>query len=193
MDENTKEEKMLESVNVNVQIDYEQLATAIVKALKKYDELDGTADGIEDEIEDLMDSTEGDKKETKARRFFRKINEHFWDWCEKVKSKMQEVSATAKIFSLITFVVLFILGFFGLVLSYPIVAIHRGDIFELYGAGVFGNIIFYIILALAFIYSVMLIVASLEILISKDKNFIVAVFSALTSLAALGVALVALG
>ena len=35
MDENTKEEKATEPINVNVEIDYDKLATAIVKVQEK--------------------------------------------------------------------------------------------------------------------------------------------------------------
>ena len=147
MDKNTKEE----NINVNIEIDYDRLATAIVKAQ------------------------------------------------EKVKAD-QEEKFTQGIFSLLTSWVLHIIGALGLfialyALGYGIY--HAVKILQwIDGVHIFGNILTCLfILAIIFcvgVLSFMILKAGSEIQKSKDKNFVVSVFSALSGFIALVVALIAL-
>lgn len=147
MDKNTKEE----SITVNVEIDYDKLATAIVQAQEKA-------------------KTHEEEKFTKGT------------------------------FSLLTSWVLFIIGGLGFVIALS--ALGYGFYYAINilqwidGVHIFANIITCLfILTITFcvgVLSFMLFKSGSEIQKSKDKNFIVAVFSALSGFIALVVALVAL-
>lgn len=147
MEENTKEE----SINVNVEIDYDKLATAIVQAQEKA-------------------KTHEEEKFTKGT------------------------------FSLLTSWVLHTigaLGFFIALYAFGYGIYHAITVLQWVGGlHVLANIITCIfILTLTFcvgVLSFMLFKSGSEIQKSKDKNFIVAVFSALSGFIALVVALVAL-
>lgn len=147
MDENTREE----SINVNVEIDYDKLATAIIQTQ------------------------------------------------EQVKAHEEE-KFTKGTFSLLTSWVLHTIGALGFLIAlyafgygiyHAITVLQWGD-----GLHVLANIITCIfILTITFcvgVLSFMLFKSGSEIQKSKDKNFIVAVFSALSGFIALVVALVAL-
>ena len=151
MDENAKEEKTNEPIDVNIEIDYDRLATAIVKAQ------------------------------------------------EKIKAE-QEENFTKGTFSLLTSWVLHTIGALGFLIAlyafgygiyHAITVLQWVD-----GLHVLANIITCIfILTITFcvgVLSFMLFKSGSEIQKSKDKNFIVAVFSALSGFIALVVALVAL-
>lgn len=84
------------------------------------------------------------------------------------------------------------LGIIGVVLSPEIITIYRDELIT-FVDGKLGKIYYYVLIISAELASILLIVASIEILISKDRNFVLSVFSALTSLVALIVAFVALG
>ena len=147
MDENTKEE----NINVNVEMDYDKLATAIVKA-----------------------------KET-------------------VKAD-QEEKFTKGTFSLLTSWVLHLIGVLGFLIAlFSIVygIYYVANILQWSdGIHIFANIFTCLfILAIIFcvgVLSFMIFKSGSEIQKSKDKNFVVAVFSALSGFIALVVALVAL-
>ena len=151
MDENTKEEKMIEPINVNVEIDYDKLATAIVKAQ------------------------------------------------EKASGDMEE-KFTKGTFSILTAWVLYIIGVLGFITA--LYAFGYGIYYTAYilewidNVHIISNIFicgFIVIIALCIgLLSFMLFKSGNEIQKSKDKNFIVAVFSALSGFIALVVALVAL-
>ena len=147
MDKNTKEE----SITVNVEIDYDKLATAIVQAQEKA-------------------KTHEEEKFTKGT------------------------------FSLLTSWVLHTIGASGFLIAlYAVVygIYHAITVLQwVDGVHIFANIFTCIfILTLTFcvgVLSFMLFKSGNEIQKSKDKNFIVAVFSALSGFIALVVALVAL-
>ena len=151
MEENAKEEKTNEPIEVNIEIDYDRLATAIVKAQ------------------------------------------------EKVKAD-QEEKFTQGIFSLLTSWVLHIIGALGLFIAlyaFGYGIYHAVKILQwIDGVHIFGNILTCLfILAIIFcvgVLSFMIFKAGSEIQKSKDKNFVVSVFSALSGFIALVVALVAL-
>ena len=147
MEENTREE----SINVNVEIDYAKLATAIVQAQ------------------------------------------------EKAKTHEEE-NFTKGTFSLLTSWVLYIIGGLGFVIALS--ALGYGFYYAINilqwidGVHIFANIITCLfILTITFcvgVLSFMLFKSGNEIQKSKDKNFVVSVFSALSGFIALVVALVAL-
>lgn len=147
MEENTKEE----SINVNVEIDYDKLATAIIQTQ------------------------------------------------EQVKAHEEE-KFTKGTFSLLTSWVLYIIGGLGFVIALS--ALGYGFYYAINilqwidGVHIFANIITCLfILTITFcvgVLSFMLFKSGNEIQKSKDKNFIVAVFSALSGFIALVVALVTL-
>lgn len=147
MDENTKEE----NINVNVEMDYDKLATAIVKAQ------------------------------------------------EKVKAD-QEEKFTKGTFSILTSWVLHLIGVLGFLIAlFSIVygIYYVANILQWSdGIHIFANIFTCLfILAIIFcvgVLSFMIFKAGSEIQKSKDKNFVVSVFSALSGFIALVVALIAL-
>lgn len=185
MNENTKEEKALSPINV-IELDYDKLAAAIVQAQEKAKELKLG------EKKEASAEIKAEEKKGRIRRFFHKINTKWEIWKANINQKMQEIDAISKAFSVLIFLVLAILGSVGLIFSIPVISAFKEEIIAPFNQNVIGNIMFVVYNTVALTYSVILIIASLEILASKDKQYIVAVFSALTSLAAVIVALVAL-
>ena len=174
MKENTNENAM-ENIKVNVEIDYDKLAESIVRVQDNIKSKDG------------IDYEKLTKSIVKAKH--------------KIKSK-EENDQTKMVSNL--FAILIYIGFIvlGLIVSAMAIAtvillieyvpatswVDFGD-----GVNSVSQILTYLMLIfiLGFV-AVALFVSARDISREKDRNYIIAVFSALTSLAALVVALVAL-
>ena len=180
MDENTKEEKIIEPINVKVEIDYDELATAIVKAQKLVERGEIPQDEVE---ESEITNKKLNKLQKLGLKIRRKINQLIFDF--------KKESITTKIFALFVWVCFLTIGLLGVFLSPTFITMRWEEIILFFG-GNLGVIYYYIFFVGAEMFSIVFIFASIEILISKDRNFIISVFSALTSLVAMIISLIAL-
>lgn len=166
--------------SVNMEIDYDKLAEAVVKAQEKAAKIEET-----EELEKVKVT------------FFETIKAMYMILCGKRKTK----GLTNDIFVMLTSLLFKIVGWIGVIVS-PIVigfcfyfAVRMNWTPDAFWNNLMTEIAYIIIASysgLAFMFSVMLIGASREIQREKDKNYIIAIFSGVVSFAALVVALVAL-
>lgn len=181
MDENTKEEKAVDPVNVNIEIDYDKLAMAIVKAQKLASAMDGN------KKEGFVEDATNEQNLNRWKKFCWKMKQIKTDFFNKFK----EQSIIVKLLSLCScffFLLAGVVGFFVV----PTI-MHKWKWFIILSTGDrVWKIYYYLLFASGEILSGMLIFSAVEILNSKDKNFTFSVFSALTSLVALIVAVIAL-
>lgn len=175
MDQNTKEEKIIDPpVNVNVEIDYDKLATAIVKAQEM----------ANDESEDETD---------KSIPIWKKILGLFIPIQKQRKEKM-----TVRFFSFVVGGLCWLLGLSGIIFFIPAIILSFEYVidFVLMGDNLFWQIyngfLVFVFLILSLTLLILLTGMGTEIMNSDDKHFVVAVFSAITSLIALVIALIAL-
>ena len=167
---------------IEIEIDYDKLAQAIVKANR------------------LAEKTEQEQgqSEKKGNAFVR-----FWKNVGKIltgKYKVEGEHWITSVFSVILSAIFFIvgwLGFIGSIGAFAYFFYYAIKILSWTGAGsIVQNIvslIFYLALIfLAFLISLMMIGAEREARKSKDKNFIVGAFSGMVSLVALIVSFIAL-
>jgi uncharacterized membrane protein len=181
MDENTKEEKSVEPINVNVEIDYDKLATAIVKAQK-------TAEVIEKPATTDMVQTEQPKEKLK---WWQKFNKKIQNNLEPQLAKLKKDSIITKIFSVLIGIVFIVVGVGLMFLSPDIIKMYRVEYIYFLGNFI-GTIYYYATFVISEMVAILLFLATFEIMYTRNRQFIISVFSALTSLVALIVAIIAL-
>ena len=191
MEENTKE-KNVENINVNVEIDYDKLVESIVKAqeIAKEKEQKKAA-----EIEELEEKAK--KDEVKEKISFKRVVKFLYKLHKgKIDTKGEATpmimpmftSLMAFVFSII-FNILSLLFFIGIVLF---------AIFEMSWQTnqIITNIsvllLFLVIDIIMFFISFMMRVVGNDIEKSKDKHYVLSVFSALAGFGALIVSIIAL-
>ena len=181
MSEQTKEEKVIEPMNVKVEIDYEKLALAIVTAQQ-------TAKKTE---EKQKSESQADDKSKENLAWWKKLWLKIKEYGTQNIAKIKNQSIITRIFSGLVFAVFMAVGLLLMFLSPDVIKMCRVDFITYLGAKV-GKIYYYISFGLAEMAAVLLILAALEIIQSRNRQFIMSVFSALTSLVALIVAIIAL-
>lgn len=165
--------------NLNMEIDYDKLAEAIVKAEKKAEEID-----------ELPKTTEKVSMWALFKAIFKII------FC-----KAETHGLTNSFFSAVTSFCFKLFGYVGCISSLLMFGIALYNVFmidwsiTILKSSFYEYIVYFIIAGLSaifFIFSVMMIGASREVEKEKDKNYVVAIFSGIVSFAALVVALVAM-
>ena len=191
MEEKAKE-KTVDNVNVSIDIDYDKLAESIVKAQEIVKEKEQI------KVKELQELEEKTKKEEKRKKigfweaikFFRKLHKGKIDTKGEATPIVMPMftSLIAKVFSII-FELVSILFFVGLVL-FAIFEMSWGlnqillNIAEL--------LIVLFVDSVLFVISFMMRVVGNDIEKSKDKHYVLSVFSALAGFGALIVSIIAL-
>lgn len=167
---------------IEIEIDYDKLAQAIVKANR---------------LAEKAEQVQG-QSEKKGNTFVR-----FWKAVWKLltgKYKVEGEYWITSVFSVILSAIFFIVGWLGIICSIGVFAYffyyaikvmtwtEAGNIFQNIVSLIFELVIVFI----AFLMSLMMIGAEREARKSKDKNFIVGAFSGMVSLVALIVSFIAL-
>lgn len=181
MSEQTKEEKVIEPINVNVQIDYDKLATAIVKAQK-------TAETIKDIATTDMTATEPPEEKLK---WWERLKGKIKDNLEPQLAKLKKDSIITKLFSVLIGIVFIVVGVGLIFLSPDIIKMYRAEYIDFLG-NFTGKIYYYATFVISEMLAIALFLATVEIMCTRNRQFIMSVFSALTSLVALIVAIIAL-
>lgn len=169
---------------IEIEIDYDKLAQAIVKANR-----------LAEKAEQMQEQGQSEKK---GNAFFR-----FWKAVWKLltgKYKVEGEYWITSVFSVILSAIFFIvgwLGFIGSIGAFAYFFYYAIKVLSWTGAGsIVQNIVSLIfnlaLIFLTFLISLMMIGAEREARNSKDKNFIVGAFSGMVSLVALIVSFIAL-
>lgn len=165
--------------NLNMEIDYDKLAEAIVRAEKKAEEID-----------ELPKNSEKVSMWALFKAIFKII------FC-----KAETHGLTNSFFTAMTSLCFKFFGYVGCIVSLLMIgiAIYNAVMIDwsmsILKSNFYEYVVYFIIAGLSaifFIFSVMMIGASREVENEKDKNYVVAIFSGIVSFAALIVALVAL-
>lgn len=175
-------EEKNEKQKIKLEIDYDKLAQAIVKANR-------LAEKTEHE------QAEGERKGNAFARFWKNVGKLLTG-----KYKVEGEHWITVVFSVILSAIFFVVGWLGFICSismfgyffYYAIKVLTWTGAEVIAQNIFSLMLELVIIFLTFLISLMMIGAGREAQKSKDKNFIVGAFSGMVSLVALIVSLIAL-